>query len=417
MSKYEKQPKRKPRRIMTWLSLLAFTLCALMTFAYAPLFAFLKLLPVFQDGGYINTQSLGSFFLALRDALGLFAIATFLSHFIQLDNITDRIKDTLAFTFTTGEEGKGLFTKFTPQTRSAIVKNVLRASLDDVYGEKVYGGVVKRYMEGERDYRRNFLYKITCHDQLDFPQLKDKALQKLMADLQNEDYIWVEQELSYTQHEFIYNKELKKLTAQIAMSDSLFRASIRDEALFFREILHLDDELAKGLLALNERQLRSLMRDVFNFKAYSLAPQNAQGEPSRNELDFRIWWTKPQNLSDQLSGQKYITIEIENPSGESEGSGCVLSFRLPHKNDASYFVVTMPKPTEAGAIIQFTKSDQMTGLAAVPYLPKDAYQTVATPRGQDDNPDALTITTKEWTFPTGGITFVWRPKNKPQSTL
>jgi hypothetical protein len=328
-------------------------------------------------------------FGTLFGVLASFVLVTFFTNRLLISGLQNTVTQALGIAFSRGEAG--LFNHLERQTRALIVENALTASLGQTYGGSVFKEVVRDYIEGDRDYRAKFNYEIACLDRLG--GAPTPFVSKLEGLFPPQDYLWVGQDLVFTQHGFQRERSLLHLTARIALNSAQFEEAVRDPFLYFREFLQLDDKARAWIEALHEDELRKVLADCFDLGVFA---------PDGRPVGYTVGWQ-----GDKVVG-KSISLTIDNHNGLNEGSGCRLRFRLPHRRDATFFVVTMPKPTEEGARITFTRAPSMSGLAPVVYLPRRSFMLRKLDGDGDHNPARVEIETTSWTFPTGGITFTWR---------
>jgi hypothetical protein len=237
----------------------------------------------------------------------------------------------------------------------------------------------------------------TCYD--DFPQLTSPTdftpTKEKFLNLIGENYAWVRQDLAYTRHGKRSTGALPILLAKFTFDQLQLNQFISEDALFFRELLRFEDDAKSMLKSCTQDELDSLVREVFEFRAWSI--------DSKRALDFKVRW------ADIEKSPRYIQVEIENPSGAVEGSGCRLEFVLPHLRSDPQFLVTLPQPIKPEALISFEKSSKMTNLSFIPFISKFKDDALKVEMWPVRDPKTIQIRISAWAFPTGGFVFTWDP--------
>jgi hypothetical protein len=314
--------------------------------------------------------------------------------YLQNLRIDDQIRDTLARLFSGADQN--VFRALSDQARQDIVEKSLKASLGDEYGDRLYLELVRGYMSREKDFRSDYRYIITCLDSPRLPEPNVQEIEPLLARLRDNahQYTWIAQDISFKRNGYSADRNEESLYFNFALSGDQLNEFFSHDAIFFREVLQFDTEVRNLVLNLSQPELLFFVRDVLRFRAKDI-------EKADMELPYSVVWENTPHRG------KYIRIVIKNPSGRLEGSGCGITFELPHFRQSSYFIVTMPRPIKTGAQITFNRNHSMMQLQPVIYLDREAYDEKVTPPESPD-PQTIQVNTRKWVFPRGGITFVWR---------
>ncbi|MFZ1109716.1 MAG: hypothetical protein WAN43_15390 [Rhodomicrobium sp.] len=328
----------------------------------------------------------------LTQALYGFLLLGWFGDYLTKMMVKETIIDTLGSLFTSD---RTIFSQLSAKTRNAIVQNVLQVALPAEFADAVYQDVVKDYLEGEREFRRDFSYSIRFLDvyHLNTPMVKG-PLYDVVDKLNNatDEYLWVRQNMSYTHHLFHTVQDPfadGNLKICFALTDVQLERFVHDDSIFFREVLQLDHQTVECLKACSTTELRSFVEDVLDFE---ISPTN-KVEPLKYLVD---WVSDPQ-------GEQYIQITASSNRGVT---GCRIKFSHPHRRKSNHFLVTMPKPMQKGASILFEAAPSMKSISEIIFLPNDSYKIVRSAPSSNKG-EVISLETLRWTFPTSGMVLIW----------
>jgi hypothetical protein len=304
------------------------------------------------------------------------------------------IRSTLLLIF--GGDEKAIFMELSDEYKQRIVKGSLENTLGKVYGDPLYSEIVSSYMKQEQHYRRDFMYRIVCHDVPSAGLQSNYAALGAIIQTLADHNLWIEQDLSYRRCGFKTNTNIEALYLKIALNQEQLNSLMADLSpdIFFREVLRVSDDIRLNIEQLREFELKELVRTVFKLRAFA--------SESGASLDYNVQWAEDKN-------GKYIDIVISNINWPLEGSGCRLTFTLPQDKADQQFLVFLPRPISEGATIFFKRSESMRSVTKVPFLSEfkhGAYEV--THKGDAANPESIEIKTSSWLFPTSGVMFTWK---------
>ena len=336
----------------------------------------------------------------ITTALLSYLLIGFFSNLLLIRTVQSGIQETVQETLPlvlTSDEDRSIFKSLGPDIRSTIVKQTLRAQLGGRFGELIYRGIVEPYMKEEQDCRLNLVYAVKCIDEIGSCSARSPDIRSFFDYFKSlsSEYLWVSQSIGYTRDNFREDSDLQFLRVQFVFSMGQLEAAVHDHSLFFREVLHVSDEVRQALTRLEPEQLQEFVYCVLNFSATT---------PAGNQLRWQA------QLGRSADGRPLIEIVIENPSSRRQGSGCRIQFCLPHKRDERHFVITMPRPTASGAEITFEKAPSMRELSEFSYLSDNSSDYTIERFGGDSEvgPDVVKVHTLQWMFPMSGIIFFWK---------
>jgi hypothetical protein len=340
-------------------------------------------------------------------SFGQVAVLTLPVIFFQRTNIARVVTQSLKLSL--GSETE-MFGNLSPEMRADFVGANLKATLGDLTGEAVFGSVVSPLMDSKKTtYRKDFRYQVKA---LDAPPAKPAPQQKGLQDLidalhDTRTYFWLNQCLQYDLRKAT-DDELKPYGGPFelwfAFDEKTLDKAMRQDEVFFREVLKLGDADQQRLTALKPDELKAFPLTVLGLKVEA----RSSGQDLPCKFDVTI----------DPGASPMLRIKIREIKGPTDHTGLRITFNMPQLNDVTRFVVVLPQPTEKPEI-EFTRSRGMKNLEPVRFLSRlqdDAIvETVDGNIVGADNPpppDPVQFNMKinSWTFPTSGVMFVWEKR-------
>ncbi|CAN0134789.1 unnamed protein product [Phaeothamnion confervicola] len=323
----------------------------------------------------------------------------------QRTNFSKIIKGSLAMSLGGSVD---LFKQLDPETRRKFVKANLAASLDDKTGNAVFESVVGPLMGRTTSYRENFEYKVRALDAPpNEPASPTKALQSLIYALHDpKTYFWMHQSLQYDLRKAV-NEEFEHYAGPFelwfAFDEKTLDAAVRNDEIYFREVLKLKETDLQTLTTLSADDLEAFLRTVMDLKVET----RQAGQDLQCKFDVKV----------DRAAAPLLRVKIAKISGP-RNSGLRISFNMPQLREATRFVVVLPQPTE-NPIIEFTRSQHMRNLQPVRFFsrlkPGALTELVDGEKVDETNPPkdpkSFNMQIDGWTFPTSGVMFVW--DNRP----
>ena len=270
----------------------------------------------------------------------------------------------------------------------------------------MFENVVGPLMGSTTSYRENFRYIVTALEAAPAKTGAQQAgLQALIAALHDaKTYFWMNQSVQYDLRKAV-NDEMKPHSGpfelRFSFDEKTLDADMRDDRLYFREVLKLAEADYKLLAQLKPDELKAFPKQVLNLKVET----RNSGIDVDCEFDVEVVAGPPPRLH-------VLVKEIRSPKNSA---GLKVSFDMPQLREITRFVVALPQPTE-NPEIEFTRASSMKNLEPVRFLSRlkgDAVtETVNGVKVDKDNPAAsdpaiFNLKIDGWTFPTSGVVFVW----------
>ena len=341
---------------------------------------------------------------ALLEGFLFLVIVEFVFRIISDRETEDTIKETIERTI--AGESLETFPRLPKEVQSPIIGRAIEAALNGEYGRILFEEVVEPHFTERSYYREDFDYRISCEDDPPDAELKQQPARDIADHLKSKapDYLWVTQDLFYLRRGYVEDREMSKLVFKLAFDIALLNELFAEDDVFFREVFTVTPDIRKMIEALNEAELQDFITGYIGFQAY-------RDQAGGSRLTPQVTWARTPD-----SGQPYINIEVGNPSGRLEESGCRIYFRLPHLRTSSHFIVTVPQPIMPGAKITFSRSRSMVAMSEIPFISQFAQgrQTGYVRQNDPPRPDPdvgprkITVETTRWVFPQSGFMFVWR---------